>query len=94
MLALKTIVGVMAVLIVAGFGALVGGMVMQTKQRGEAGFGAAELALPPGARIVETTAHGDRLVLRVALPDGEERLHVVDVNTGKLAGTIAIKRGK
>jgi len=91
MTALKVIVGVMAVLLVGGFGMLAGGLVMQAK-RVDAGFGAAEVTLPPGARVVETTTSGDRVVLRIALPDGEERLHVLDVASGRTIGTIAIKR--
>lgn len=94
MLALKTIVGVMTVLLIAGFGALVGGLVMQAKQRPDAGFADAELALPKDARIVETTQSGERLVLRVATPDGQERLYVLDLATGRVAGSIAVKRGQ
>ena len=90
MTALKTIVAVMTVMLVAGFGVLVGGLVMQAK-RVETRYGEAELRLPAGAKVVETTANGDRLVLRVALPGGDEQLDVLDVGTGRLIGTIAIK---
>lgn len=92
MLTLKIIVGVMTVLLVAGFGALVGGLAMQAKNKPETAFAGAELPLPKDARIVETTPAGDRLVLRAATPDGQERLYVVDLGTGKLIGTIAVKR--
>jgi hypothetical protein len=92
MLALKTIVGVMTVLLVAGLGALVGGLVMQAKHRPESAFAEAALALPRDARIVETTQSGERLVMRAAMPDGQERLYVIDLNNGKLIGTIAVKR--
>ncbi|MGQ0674715.1 MAG: DUF6476 family protein [Rhodospirillales bacterium] len=92
MLTLKTIVGVLTVLLVAGFGALVGGLLMQGKQRPESALAGAELTLPKDARIVETTQSGDRLVLRASTPDGQERLHVIDLNNGKLIGTIALKR--
>ncbi|MCK6449635.1 MAG: DUF6476 family protein [Alphaproteobacteria bacterium] len=91
MTGLKILVAVMAVLLVAGFGVLVGGIAMQAK-RADAGFGSAEVTLPAGARVVETTASGDRVVLRVALPDGEERLYVLDAASGRTVGTIAIKR--
>jgi hypothetical protein len=94
MLALKTIVAAMAVLLVAGFGALVGGLVMQAKQKPEAAFSGAEVSLPRDARIVETTQSGDRLVLRAALPDGQERLYVIDIAAGRLIGMIAVKRGQ
>jgi hypothetical protein len=91
MLGLKVLVGVMTVLLIAGFGVLAGGMIMQAK-RVEPAFGAAELTLPPGAKVMETAIQGDRIVLRVALPDGEERLHVMDVASGRAVGTITIKR--
>jgi hypothetical protein len=91
MVGLKVLVGVMTVLLVAGFGMLAGGLIMQAK-RGESGFGTAELALPAGAKVVETAVQGERIVLRVALPDGEERLHVFDIGNGRAVGTIAIKR--
>ena len=92
MLALKTIVGVLTVLLLAGFGILIGGLVMQAKNKPESAFANAEFALPKDARIVETTQSGERLVLRTAGPDGQERLYVIDLGTGKLIGTIAIKR--
>lgn len=91
MLGLKVLVGVMTVLLIAGFGMLAGGLIMQAK-RIEPGFGASDLTLPAGARVVETAVQGDRVVLRVALPDGEERLHVFDIANGRAVGTIAIKR--
>ena len=99
MTGLKILIAAMTVLLVGGFGMLAGGLVMQAKRpdagtagAAAGGFGAAELTLPPGARVVETTASGDRVVLRVALPDGEERLHVLDIASGRVVGTIAIKR--
>ncbi|MCC7049943.1 MAG: hypothetical protein IT562_24775 [Alphaproteobacteria bacterium] len=92
MLGLKVLVGVMTVLLIAGFGVLAGGLMMQAKRGGEAGFGTAELTLPPGGKVMETAIQGDRVVLRLALPDGEERLHVFDIATGRAVGTIAVKR--
>ncbi|MCC6470189.1 MAG: hypothetical protein IT563_17835 [Alphaproteobacteria bacterium] len=93
MLGLKVLVGVLTVLLIAGFGVLAGGLMMQAKRGGgDAGFGTAELTLPPGGKVMETAIQGDRVVLRVALPDGEERLHVFDVASGRAIGTIAVKR--
>jgi hypothetical protein len=97
MLGLKVLVGVMTVLLIAGFGVLAGGLLMQAKRGsggGDAGFGTAELTLPPGGKVMETAIQGDRVVLRVALPDGEERLHVFDVASGRAIGTIAVKRAQ
>jgi hypothetical protein len=93
MLALKIVVGAMTVLLIAGFGALIGGLAMQAKNRpAEAGFANAELTLPKDARIVETTQSGERLVLRAAQPDGRESLYVIDLGSGRLVGTVALKR--
>ena len=58
MLALKNIVGLSTVLLVAGFVALIAGLITQAKHKPNAGFGAAELTLPPGARVAETAATG------------------------------------
>lgn len=93
MMGLKVLVGVMTVLLIAGFGVMVGGMVMKARNL-DRSFGAAEVTLPPGAKIMETAIQGDRVVVRVALPDGEERLHVLDIGSGRPIGTIAIKRGQ
>ena len=93
MLALKNIVGLLTVLLVAGFVALIAGLITQSKQRADPGFGAAELTLPAGARVAETAASGDKLVLRVTLANGEERLLILDINSGKLLGSVVLKRG-
>ena len=50
-------------------------------------FGTIRLDLPPGAAIRQMAAAGDRIVLRVAAPDGEERLLVIDPARGRLTGT-------
>ena len=92
MTALKTIVAVMTVLLIAGFGVLVGGLIMQAKRVEPLGFGAAELRLPAGAKVLDTTVSGDRLVVRVGLEDGGQQVHVVDIHSGRVLGTIAIKR--
>ena len=53
-------------------------------------FGELELALPPGARVVDMGVTGDRLVLRVEAGDGRQRLYVLDPSTGALVGTIGL----
>lgn len=93
MTTLKVLVFGMAVLLILGFGVLIGGIVMKLQRMdGGGGFGAAEVTLPAGARVVETTVSADRVIVRIALPDGEERLQVIDVANGRTVGTIAIKR--
>ena len=53
-------------------------------------FGLARLGLPAGSRVVETTAEGGRLMLRVRDPAGAETIHVIDLATGARLGTIEI----
>ena len=48
-----------------------------------------ELALPPGARIKDMLAVGNRLAFTVELPSGESRLYVVDPRNGELTGVVA-----
>jgi hypothetical protein len=48
------------------------------------------LAIPAGARVSDFSASGDRLVLRVVMPDQEQRLLVVDLINGTLLGTIRL----
>ncbi len=56
-------------------------------------FGAQSLVLPAGARVSDFSAGGDRLVLRLILPDHSQQLAVVDLNTGALIGTLKIENG-
>ena len=91
MAALKVLVGVMSVLIVLGVAAIVYGIATRLDlSRPVALEGKVEL--PAGGRIVDMTAAGDRLVLRVALPDASERLVVVDLARGRQLGTLAVVR--
>jgi len=90
MLGLKIFVGVVTFLLIAGIGVLIGGLAMQAKLRTPA-ESKAEVTIPPGGRLVETAIQGDRAVVRVALPDGREELHVFDLGSGRAVGTIAIK---
>ncbi len=53
-------------------------------------FGRARLGLPAGSRVVETTADGGRLILRVRGPDGAETIHIIDLATGTRLGTIEV----
>jgi hypothetical protein len=51
------------------------------------------LSIPAGARVSDFSASGDRLVLRLVMPDQEQRLIVVDLLTGTLLGTIKLATG-
>ncbi len=90
MAALKVLVVVMGVLIVIGVAVLIYGLA--TRLDGPRTAFEGRLVLPPEAKIVDMTASGDRLVLRVALPDRSERLIVVDLVRGRQLGALELVR--
>jgi hypothetical protein len=51
-----------------------------------AGFGIAQLPVPPGCSIDQMTAEGDRLILRIGGSDACRRVLVTDLKTGALIG--------
>ena len=57
------------------------------------GFGRVALDLPPGSRVVEMTAEGDRLILRLRLADGGRQILILDMATGKRLGTFELRDG-
>ncbi len=84
MRALKVLVVVLGVLLVAGVIALAM-LVTARIERGpqaRASAGPVHQALPPGSRIVATELSGDRLLVRVALADGSEALLLYDARNG------------
>ena len=106
MRALKALVIVMATLILAGVIIIVVTIVKRSQQMAERGamgpptlaqpaaprsFDENRVALPEGSRIVETTAEGERLVLRLRLDDGSEQLVFIDMGTGATIGTLVIE---
>lgn len=50
-----------------------------------------ELTLPRNSRIAEVFASGSRIVLRVRLADGTERLYALDGETLKPLGSLTVK---
>jgi hypothetical protein len=88
MKALKTLVAVMSLLIVAGLGLLGWGLI-HGRERAPTGGAAAGYAtavpLPAGARVEQVLAAGERVVLRIAGPGGE-RLVVLDPAAGRVVG--------
>ena len=96
MRALTVLVVVMGVLIVIGTAALIAGIVgkMSRDRPGasiEHPFAATAIDIPSGARIEAMTASPNRLILDLALPNGERQLLVVDLATGARLGTIALR---
>ncbi len=54
---------------------------------------AGRVELPAGARVIETALDGSRIALRVALPDGTERIIVLDTTTGRRLGAVDVIPG-
>ena len=90
MAALKVLVGVMGVLIVAGLAAVAYGVATRLGGAAGGGYGDAKLTLPPGGKVLDMAAAGDRLVLRIALPDASQRLLVVDLAHGRQVGALEL----
>lgn len=103
MQALKAVVIVMAVLIVAGLGLLAYGLVTKigggstndavtgkNNARQYSAFGTVETELPPGARVVGMAVNEGRIIVRVEAPGGGQSLMVFNVDTGAQLGTIRI----
>ena len=89
MAALKVLVGVMSVLIVLGVAAIVYGIATRLDLSRPVALDG-KIELPAGGRILDMTSSGDRLVLRIALPDASERLVVVDLARGRQLGTLEV----
>lgn len=89
--ALKIVVVTMGVLIVVGLTVLVVGVAdrLQEARHARTAPDRVELALPEGARVVETVADGDRLLLRLDTARGTEIL-VVDLASGTLVTTVVL----
>jgi hypothetical protein len=104
MRALKVLVIVMGVLLVAGIVAL--GFAVQYRMNhprpaaptvagpaiGPAGTAnALTLDLPQGAKVVGAEASGDRLVVRVELAGGGQELIIVNLATGAPVATVTLR---
>ena len=97
MQALKALVIILGILILIAFGFLAYGVA--TKFGGskptvaaEGAFAENRVALSAGARVVETTFGGGRIILRVVEPDGAEALVLIDAATGVRVGLVHLDR--
>ena len=94
--ALKILVVVMGVMIIAGVATLVV-VIAGRVSRGGPGtaspppFAASPIELPKGARIETMSAGSDRLVIDLMLPDGNRQLVIIDLATGRSLGTIPLR---
>lgn len=82
----------MTTLLVAGLVLLVVGMA-RTANEFDRGFGEARIALPDGARVVETAATDDRLFLRLEEAGGARSILVFDLQRKALLGRIRLEEG-
>ena len=94
--ALKILVVVMGVMIVAGVAVLIV-VIAGRVSRGGPGtpsptpFAASPIELPKGARIETMSTGSDRLVIDLVLPDGNRQLVIIDLATGRSLGTIPLR---
>ena len=92
MRALKALVIGMGVLIVAGLVTVVVTVANRTLD-GDRPPTETALALPAGAEVLETALDGNRIALRLRLPDGAQAIHVFDLATGRRVATARIDGG-
>jgi hypothetical protein len=94
MRALKILVVVMGVMILAGFAALlvmIAGRLSRGVPASSQPFAASPIELPAGARIETIGAGSDRLVLDLVLADGNRQLIIIDLGTGRRLGAIPLR---
>ncbi len=96
MRALRILVAVMGVMILAGVGVLIIVIAGRLPPRHAAATSSQPLAavpieLPAGARIETMAVGGDRLVLDIVLPDGNRQLLIIDLATGRRLGAIPLR---
>jgi hypothetical protein len=98
MRALKLLVVVMGVLLVAGTAALIAAIIDRASHRAAApplsaarGFERAVIDLPAGARVLDSAAADGRLVVRIGLAEGGEQLILIDPASGARLGTIELR---
>ncbi len=98
---LKALVIGMGILIVAGT-AVIAVMIARRGADGAAGDNTAsggasttpaKIALPAGARVIETALDGDRIALRIVLTGGGERVMIIDARTGRRIGAVDLMPG-
>ena len=99
MRALKVLVIVLGVMIVAAAGLVVYGVVNKlgdlagVDKAAVRSFGERSIELPPSAEVKTFVVEADRLVIHLILADGGERLLILDLETGQQLGTIMLQKG-
>ncbi len=106
MQSIKGLVIFMGLLILAGLGLLVYGMVNQVSEvagpggpvapGAPGGFDEVEISLPAGCSVVETLVDGDRLIVRTDGPDSNascRKIIIIDLESGEVLGRVQFKLG-
>jgi uncharacterized protein DUF6476 len=103
MRALKILVVVMGVLLIAGFAVVVVTIISRMTQRATPtavaaahlpAFGTTSVTLPADSLVMEVQGAGDRILLRLDLKDGTEMLLVLDAATGTELGRVKLDHEK
>ncbi|MDH3241440.1 MAG: DUF6476 family protein [Alphaproteobacteria bacterium] len=87
---LKSLVVVMGIAIIVGATVVVMTIVQRAGTLGPAG-GPKAVELPAGARVVGQDISDKRILLRLRLADGEERLLVIDAESGAVRATFTLR---
>ena len=84
MAGLKTLVIVMGIAVIVGATVVVTTIIQRGGALGEpvARVARGAINLPAGARVAETRIDGGRILLRLSLKDGRQRILIVDAATG------------
>ncbi len=99
--ALKALVIIMGILIVIGMGLFAWGISTKLGEMAETGEAAApvaswtapvDVAIPPGARVIETRVEDGRLAVSLLLTNGDSRILLFDLETGQRIGTIRLNQ--
>jgi hypothetical protein len=93
--ALKVLVTVMGITLIAGIAVLVATIAARLSHRAPAlptAFTAPPASLPKGAKIETIGAGPDRIILDLLLSDGTRQLMILDAQTGRLIGTIPLRQ--
>jgi hypothetical protein len=94
MRALKILVVAMGLVLVLGSVALVIAVATRVNHPPSvpgSASAASEIDLPAGARVSGSETSGDRLVVRVALPDGGDELLIFNLTTGARVAAIILR---
>jgi hypothetical protein len=65
-------------------------LAVPTPSRPPAAFGDTLVSIPRGGRMVDFRVDGGRLLIHVRPPGLEDVIHVVDLETGRILGTVTV----